>query len=63
MIGAIIGGLIGFIIGNAISAPKFKYAGKHYGDFKRRKGCFGGILISLLLGAVEAVLGALLSGE
>ena len=63
MIGAIIGGLIGLIIGQSIASPKFKYLGKHFGEFKGGKGCIGGTVITLACTAAGALLGALIAGS
>ena len=57
--GAIIGGIVGFLIGTAISSPKFTYLRGHSGKFEGGMGCFAALLLRLVLTAVGAGIGFL----
>lgn len=55
--GAIVGGIVGFVIATAMASPKFTYLGGHWGKFEGGMGCFAGLLLQIVLTAIGAGVG------
>ncbi len=61
IIGAIVGGILGFVIAGAIASPKFKYLGGHWGEFKGGMGCLKTLFLQVVLTAIGAGAGAIVA--